>query len=101
MSFLKYRYFLVLCEELSFQKAAHRLLISQQGLSSQIHKLEEEYGLKFFERKPRVKLTLAGEHMMLHCKHILLGNFILKEVVTLMATKFICFIICLTLGNIA
>lgn len=71
MSFLKYRYFLVLWEELSFQRVARRLPISHQGRSSQIHKLEDEYGLKFFERKLRVKLTVAGEHMMLQCEHIL------------------------------
>ena len=71
MLFRRFQYFLVAAEELSFQKAAQRLFISQQALSIHIQKLEESYGVRFFERKPRLRLTLAGEHMILHCKRLM------------------------------
>jgi len=53
-------YFIVVTEELSFTKAANRLYLSQQAVSSQIKKLEEEYGVALFYRKPTLKLTSAG-----------------------------------------
>ena len=55
-----YRYFLVLAEELSISKASEKLFISHQGLSKYLKLLEEEFGIIFFERKPRFSLTPAG-----------------------------------------
>ena len=52
--------FLVLCEELNFTKAAERMFMSQQGLSSHIRKLEERYETKLFVRFPKVELTESG-----------------------------------------
>ena len=66
-----YQYFLTAAEELNFSRAADRLYITQQSLSVQIQKLEKQYGVPLFERKPRLRLTLAGERMVLHCRRLL------------------------------
>ena len=50
MNFLNLQYFCVAAEELSFTKAAKRLFISQQSLSSHISRLEEEFGVVLFNR---------------------------------------------------
>ena len=56
------RSFIVLAEELSFTRAAERLMIPQQALSGQIRRLELRVGFPLFERSTRhVALTPAGE----------------------------------------
>ncbi len=55
------RAFLRVCEGRSFTKAAKRLRLSQSTLSTKIALLEEQAGLKFFERSLRpLQLTEAG-----------------------------------------
>lgn len=61
MNFLNLQYFCVAAEELSFTRAAKRLFISQQSLSSHISRLEEELGVVLFNRTQPVALTHAGE----------------------------------------
>ena len=65
------RYFLVAAEEMNFRKAAERLDITQQSLSSSIQKLERQYGAAFFERKPRLILTPAGRSMVEYVRKVL------------------------------
>jgi len=56
------RYFVTLAEELHFTRAAARLFIAQQTLSSQIRQLEEGVGAQLLRRTTRqVELTPAGE----------------------------------------
>lgn len=71
MSLRSFEYFLAVAEEMHFTKAAQRLYITQQSLSSHIKKLENQYGVKLFERKPHLRLTLAGEEMVFYAKKII------------------------------
>ena len=60
MNFQNLEYFLVAASEASITKAAERLHVTQQALSNQISRLEQEVGCKLFERKQNLELTYAG-----------------------------------------
>lgn len=54
------RYFLTAAEEMNFRRAAERLYITQQSLSAHIQRLERQYDVILFERKPRLMLPPRG-----------------------------------------
>ena len=54
------RYFLALCEELNFTRAARRCGVTQPSLTNAIRALEGELGGALFQRKPRIVLTELG-----------------------------------------
>jgi DNA-binding transcriptional LysR family regulator len=57
------RYFLVLCEELHFTRAADRCGVSQSCISAAIRKIEAELGGALFHRKPQPRLSELGQAM--------------------------------------
>lgn len=64
MNLKSIEYFLITVEEMNITKAAERLYITQQALSSHIQRLEDEYGVTLFERRPTFRLTRAGQEMV-------------------------------------
>lgn len=71
MNLRSIEYFLAVAEELNVTRAAERLMISQQALSGCIRRLEEEYSIELFYRKPVFRLTPAGQQMVFFGKQIL------------------------------
>jgi DNA-binding transcriptional LysR family regulator len=54
------RYFVALCEEGNFTRAARRSGVSQPSLTNAISALERELGGPLFRRKPSVAMTALG-----------------------------------------
>jgi DNA-binding transcriptional LysR family regulator len=69
------RAFVAVAEELNFTRAAGRLHLAQQALSSQIRQLEERIGVSLLTRTTRkVELTPAGEVLVEHARAVLAGT---------------------------
>ena len=65
-------YFVAIAQELNMTRAAQKLLVSQPALSRQIADLEDELGVKLFNRQPRhLTLTPAGQYLYEQAKEIL------------------------------
>ncbi|MFZ5351137.1 MAG: LysR family transcriptional regulator [Bacillota bacterium] len=86
LSYLKL--FNTLAEELSFSKAASLLYISQPAVSMQIKKLEEDLGLKLFEREGKhISLTDNGKILYQYTRKIF---ELVDEVDTILCNKSDC-----------
>ena len=65
-------YFVATAQELNMTRAAQKLLVSHPALSRQIADLEDELGVKLFNRQPRhLTLTPAGQYLYEQAKEIL------------------------------
>jgi DNA-binding transcriptional LysR family regulator len=67
-------YFLALCDELHFTRAARRCGIAQPSMTNAIRALENELGGRLFHRKPKPRLSELGQwvqpHLRLALTHI-------------------------------
>src|ERR1700743_1380489 len=67
MDFRQIRYFIAIAEKGGLSAASEVVHVAQPALSSQIANLEDELGVKLFERHGRgVKLTTAGSTFLRH-----------------------------------
>ena len=55
------RYFLAVCEHLSFTEAARQCHVAQPSLTRAIQHREKEFGGNLFDRRPKVRLTELGK----------------------------------------
>lgn len=71
MELRQLEYFMAVCKELHFTRAAESLNISQPSLSQQIKHLEGVLGTPLFDRMGRkIAMTEAGEILLAHSKQI-------------------------------
>jgi LysR family transcriptional regulator, cyn operon transcriptional activator len=71
MELRQLEYFIAVCEELHFTKAAEKIGISQPTLSLQIRSIEQELGTPLFDRiGKRIALTEAGSILLKHCRGV-------------------------------
>lgn len=80
MTLLQLEVLLAVAETGSFTKAGEKLLSSQSGVSHTIADLEKELGVLLFTRsRTGVKLTEAGEQILIHAREIILRTERISE----------------------
>lgn len=71
MNFQNLEYFVAVAKCRNITRAAEELGITQQALSNQIVRMEQEMGCKLFNRKNGLSLTSSGEYFYNSAVHIL------------------------------
>ena len=66
------QYFVRVCEEQSFTRAARRLRVPKSRVSRALQRLEERLGIRLLERTTRrVTLTEVGQIYLRHCRRVM------------------------------
>ena len=69
MTILQLKYAITIANSGSFREAATRLFVSQPALSTTMKELEEEIGIRLFERTNKgVRVTKSGEDFIIYAK---------------------------------
>jgi LysR family hydrogen peroxide-inducible transcriptional activator len=72
MTLTELRYIVAVADERNFSRAAERSFVSQPSLSASVRKLEDELGIRIFERGAgEVLLTEAGEQVVAQARRVL------------------------------
>lgn len=73
MNLKQLHHVVAVAETLNFSKAATKVHLCQSALSKSISTFENETGIQIFERTTgKVALTLAGERVVAHARHLLI-----------------------------
>ncbi len=82
MTITQLKYLLAVAKHRNFTKAAKEVHATQPTLSMQIKNLEDELGVKIFDRsKTPLKITSIGEKIIQQAKKILIENSKIEEIV--------------------
>ena len=82
MTFVQLEYILAVDEHRHFATAAAHCFVTQPTLSMQIQKLEEELGIKLFDRSRQpVVPTPIGELVLVHARRVILEVRMLEDVI--------------------
>lgn len=72
MTLQELKYVVAVAEERNFRRAADKVYVSQPSLSASVKKLEDELGVRLFERGPQeVLLTEAGIQVVAQARRVL------------------------------
>ncbi|MGM0636479.1 MAG: hydrogen peroxide-inducible genes activator [Bacteroidota bacterium] len=82
MTITQLHYVLAVAEYKNFTKAAEKVFVTQPTLSMQVQKLEEELGVKIFDRsKKPIELTQVGENIVNQAKNIVNESNRIQDIV--------------------
>ncbi len=83
MTLQQLEYILAVDQHRHFGKAAEHCNVTQPTLSAMIHKLEEELGVKLFDRTSQpISPTFIGERIIKQARYVLIQTEHIKEIVT-------------------
>ena len=72
-------YFVEAAKDMNFTQTAKRLYISQQALSQHISKLETQYEVSLFDRKPQLALSYAGQTLLPYAERLLYEEQLIQD----------------------
>jgi DNA-binding transcriptional LysR family regulator len=87
MNLRQIRYFLALCEEHNFTRAARLCHVSQPSLSNAIGALETELGGQLFHRKPFVRPSELAKRLRPHFESIVEAVDVTPQIVVDFSTR--------------
>lgn len=81
MTLVELRYLIAVAEQRSFRRAAEQVHVSQPALSLAVARLEDELGVKLFERgKTRVEVTAIGVAVVAQARRVLAEAASLRDI---------------------